>query len=456
MKLELVATATFGLEAVVRREIEALGYKVIKTEDGRVTYMGDERALVRSNLWLRSADRVYIRMGKFKATEFEELFQQTKALDWESIIPIDGVFPVVGGSVKSALHSVPACQKIIKKAVSVRLSEFYCLDTLPETGAEYRIRFIAHKDNFLLLIDTSGAGLHKRGYRVRDVAAPMKETLAAALVQLSFYRKDRVLVDPCCGSGTIPIEAAMIARNIAPGLSRSFASEAWDIFDGGAGSAATNNNKREKAASNATARTQSSAFDGHLSGGSTGQNKSEDRSALNSEARRSPTKNTAASDAPLSIWKEERRLAFEAIDGEASLYITAIDIDARAVKAAKENSEEAGLVDDIDVVKMDMTRWEPGGGIPKGAGKDDHVVVISNLPYGKRIGEDEGIKAIYAHIKEIMEECPNWSFFLITSDKMLEKELGRTADRRRKLYNGTIETQFYQFHGAKPARKDKK
>ena len=229
MKLELVATATFGLEAVVRREIEALGYKIIKTEDGRVTYMGDERAIVRSNLWLRTADRVYVRMGEFKATEFEDLFQQTKALDWESIIPLEGAFPVVGGSVKSVLHSVPACQKIIKKAVSVRLSEFYCREMMPETGAEYRIRFIAHKDQFLLLMDTSGAGLHKRGYRVRDVAAPMKETLAAALVQLSFYRKDRVLVDPCCGSGTIPIEAALIARNIAPGLGRSFASEGWDI-----------------------------------------------------------------------------------------------------------------------------------------------------------------------------------------------------------------------------------
>ena len=201
MKLELVATATFGLEAVVRREIEALGYKVIKTEDGRVTYMGDERAIVRSNLWLRTADRVYIRMGEFRATEFEDLFQQTKALEWESIIPLDGAFPVVGGSVKSVLHSVPACQKIIKKAVSVRLSEFYCQEMMPETGAEYKIRFIAHKDLFLLLLDTSGAGLHKRGYRVSDVAAPMKETLAAALVQLSFYRKDRVLVDPCCGSG---------------------------------------------------------------------------------------------------------------------------------------------------------------------------------------------------------------------------------------------------------------
>ena len=387
MKLELVATATFGLEAVVRREIEALGYKIIKTEDGRVTYMGDERAIARSNLWLRCADRVYVRMGEFKATDFEELFQQTKALEWESIIPLEGAFPVVGGSVKSVLHSVPACQKIIKKAVSMRLSEFYCREMMPETGAEYRIRFIAHKDSFLMLLDTSGAGLHKRGYRVRDVAAPMKETLAAALVQLSFYRKDRVLVDPCCGSGTIPIEAALIARNIAPGLGRSFVSEEWDIMGSG-------------------------------------------------------------------LWKEERKLAYEAADfgADDALKITAMDIDPRAVAAAKANADEAGAIDDIDIVRMDMTAWEPGAGIPKGAGKDDHVVVISNLPYGKRIGDDEGIRAIYAHIREMMESCPNWSFFLITSDKTLEKEIGRKADRRRKLYNGTIETQFYQYHRARPPK----
>ena len=391
MKLELVATATFGLEAVVRREIEALGYKVIRTEDGRVTYMGDERAIARSNLWLRSADRVYVRMGEFDATEFEELFQQTKALEWETMIPMEGAFPVVGGSVKSALHSVPACQSIIKKAVSVRLSEFYCRETLPETGAEYRIRFIAHKDRFLLLMDTSGAGLHKRGYRVRDVAAPMKETLAAALVQLSFYRKDRIMTDPCCGPGTIPIEAAMIARNIAPGLTRSFVSERWDIFDG----------------------------------------------------------------AGADIWKEERRLAYEAADIDTPINVTGMDIDPKAVRAASDNADEAGLADDIDIIRMDMTKWEPGGGIPRGASKSDRVVVISNLPYGKRIGDDAGIKAIYEHIRSMMEECPDWSFFLITSDKMLEREIGRRADRRRKLYNGTIETQFYQFHGTKPKRETK-
>ncbi len=383
MKLELVATATFGLEAVVRQEIEALGCKIIKTEDGRVTYMGDERALVKSNLWLRSADRVYIKLAEFEAREFEELFQQTKGVAWEELVPADGNVIVVGGSVKSSLHSVPACQKIIKKAISVRLCEFYCKGHLPETGATYRIRFIAHKDRFILLADSSGDGLHKRGYRVQDVAAPMKETLAAALVQLSFYYKDRVLVDTCCGSGTIPIEAALIARNIAPGLSRKFAAENWEIIDS-------------------------------------------------------------------DIWKEERKNAFEAADFDTPLNITGMDIDRRAVNAAKANADEAGVIDDIDLVCKDMIEWQIGGGIPKGITPDEYGVVISNLPYGIRIGEEKGLKAIYAHFKELMETCPNWSFFLITADKNLEKEIGRKADRRRKLYNGQIETQFYQFHGNRP------
>ena len=375
MKLELAATATFGLEAVVRREIEALGYKVIKTEDGRVTYMGDERAIARSNLWLRCADRVYLRMGEFEAREFEELFQQM------------GAFPVVGGSVKSVLHSVPACQKIIKKAVSERLGEFYCREQLPETGAEYRIRFIAHKDKFLVLIDASGDGLHKRGYRVQDVAAPMKETLAAALVMLSFYNKDRVLVDTCCGSGTIPVEAALIARNIAPGLGRNFVSERWEMI--------------------------------------------------------SP-----------KIWKEERLAAYEAADFDTQISISGMDIDKRAIRAAKANAEEAGVTDDIDFISKDMSEWLPGEGIPKGVTAEEYGVVISNLPYGIRIGDDKANKAIYAHFKMLMEKYPNWSFFLITADKALEKEIGRKADRRRKLYNGQIETQFYQFHGERPKKKE--
>lgn len=378
MRIELIATAAFGLEAVVRREIEALGYKIVKTEDGRVTYIGDERAIVRSNLWLRSADRVYVKMGEFTAKTFEELFQQTKAIEWENFIPIDGKFPVVGTSVKSTLHSVPACQSIIKKAVVSRLGGFYMKDILDETGAEYRIRFAALKDRFLLLLDTSGAGLHKRGYRIEDVAAPMKETLAAALVQLSFYRADKELVDTCSGSGTIPIEAAMIERNIAPGLGRCFASDEWDFI-------------------------------------------------------------------PAEIWKDERAKAYGAADYDKELNIRGYDVNRKAVAASNANAEEAGVSEDMEFFHMSMEKFNP---------ETEYGVVISNLPYGIRVGTDPEIQKIYEKFKQLMADNPTWSFFLITSDKELEKALDRKADRRRKLYNGTIETQFYQFHGTKPKRKE--
>ena len=162
MKLELIATATFGLEAVVKREIEALGYRIIRSEDAKITYMGDERAIARSNLWLRSADRVLLKMGEFKALEFEDLFQQTKAVAWEDIIPADGKFTVTGTSVKSKLHSVPACQSIVKKAIVERLGSFYCIDRFEETGAEYTVKVTILKDRVTLTIDTSGTGLHKR------------------------------------------------------------------------------------------------------------------------------------------------------------------------------------------------------------------------------------------------------------------------------------------------------
>lgn len=378
MRIELIATAAFGLEAVVRREIEALGYKIVKTEDGRVTYIGDERAIVRSNLWLRSADRVYVKMGEFTAKTFEELFQQTKAIEWENFIPIDGKFPVVGTSVKSTLHSVPACQSIIKKAVVSRLGGFYMKGILDETGAEYRVRFAALKDRFLLLLDTSGAGLHKRGYRIEDVAAPMKETLAAALVQLSFYRADKELVDTCSGSGTIPIEAAMIERNIAPGLGRRFASDEWDFI-------------------------------------------------------------------PAEIWKDERAKAYGAADYDKELNIRGYDVNRKAVAASNANAEGAGVSEDMEFFHMSMENFNP---------ETEYGVVISNLPYGIRVGTDPEIQKIYEKFKQLMADNPTWSFFLITSDKELEKALDRKADRRRKLYNGTIETQFYQFHGTKPKRKE--
>jgi putative N6-adenine-specific DNA methylase len=395
MKLELIATATFGLEAVVRREIEKLGYTVVRTEDGKVTYSADERGIVRSNLWLRSADRVYLRLAEFDAHTFEDLFQQIKAMNWEQWIPMDGAFPVVGTSVKSDLHSVPSCQSIIKKAIVSRLSEFYCISHFEETGAEYRVRFTILKNHVTVMLDTSGTGLHKRGYRVKDVAAPMKETLAAALVQLSFWRDGtikvhsanstelgeqfapRLLVDTCCGSGTIPIEAALIARNIAPGLNRSFASETWEWI-------------------------------------------------------------------PRELWKEERKSAYQAVDYEKELEIKGFDIDTRAIEAARANAEEAGVGEDIRFSKMDMKKLRA---------EEDWGMIITNPPYGERIGSADKIQDIYEKFKEILENKPTWSLFVITTDKKLEDAVGRKADRRRKLYNGRLETQYYQFHSVKPSKK---
>ena len=381
MKLELIATATFGLEAVVKREIEALGYKIIRSEDAKITYMGDERAIARSNLWLRSADRVLLKMGEFKALEFEDLFQQTKAIAWEDIIPADGKFTVTGTSVKSKLHSVPACQSIVKKAIVERLGSFYCIDRVEVRGAEYSFKVTILKDRVTLTIDTSGTGLHKRGYRVCDVAAPIKETLAAAMVQLSFWKAGRLLVDPCCGSGTIPIEAAMIGRNIAPGLNRKFASQEWDII-------------------------------------------------------------------PPEIWKEERKAAFEAIDYDADIRIEASDISGRAVEAAIENAAEAGVDDCVEFKKMDMARL---------TAEEEGGIIITNPPYGERIGEKKQIEAIYSAYNEFDRKNPTWSLFMVTTDKEVENKIfGRPADRRRKLYNGRLEVCYYQFHGQKPGRKQEK
>lgn len=372
MKIELIATATFGLEAVVKREIQNLGYRILRSEDGKITYLGDERAIVRSNLWLRSADRVLLKMGVFPATEFEDLFQQTKALPWEELIPIDGKFTVTCTSVKSKLHSVPSCQSIVKKAVVERLKEYYCIDLFPETGAEYTIKVTLLKDIAVLTVDTSGRGLHKRGYRVSDVAAPLKETLAAGLVQLSFWREGRLLVDPCCGSGTIAIEAAMIGRNLAPGLGREFASEGWELI-------------------------------------------------------------------PDQLWKEERKAAYGAVKYDADVRIAASDIDNRAVSAARSNAVEAGVDDVISFSRMDMKNLTAA---------EENGIIITNPPYGERIGSRRQIDEIYAKYRSFLTENPDWSLFLLTADKEAEgKILNRPADRRRKLYNGRLETCYYQFYG---------
>ncbi|AYD39351.1 class I SAM-dependent RNA methyltransferase [Clostridium fermenticellae] len=231
MEYTLIATSTFGLEGVVAKELKDLGYEDLKVENGKVTFAGDEMDIVTCNLWLRTADRVLISMAEFKAESFEELFQGTLKVNWGNLMPEDAFMHVTGKSVKSQLHSVPDCQSIVKKAVVEAMKREYPSGVFDETGAEYKIEVGILKDIVTLTVDTSGAGLHKRGYRENAGGAPIKETLAAAMVLLSKWDLSHVLADPMCGSGTILIEAAMIAKNIAPGLNRSFAAENWDIID---------------------------------------------------------------------------------------------------------------------------------------------------------------------------------------------------------------------------------
>lgn len=231
MMYTLIATTTFGIEAVTAKELKALGYEDLKVENGRVTFEGDEMDIAICNTWLRTAERLFIKVAEFKALSFEDLFQGTLAVDWGNLIPEDGNMHIIGKSVKSQLHSVPDCQGIVKKAVVESMKKKYASEWFSEEGPEYKIEVAILRDIVTLSIDTSGVGLHKRGYREYTGEAPLKETLAAALVLISNWDTSRVLADPLCGSGTIAIEAALIGKNIAPGINRKFACEDWPTMD---------------------------------------------------------------------------------------------------------------------------------------------------------------------------------------------------------------------------------
>ena len=374
MKLDLIAATAFGIEAVCRREIVSLGYEIQKVEDGKITFKGDERAIVKTNLHLRTADRILLKIDEFTAKDFETLFQRVKGYEWEKLIPVEGKFTVTCSTVKSRLSSEPACQATVKKAIAERLSDFYSLERLPETGDPYTVKVSLLKDRATITVDTTGPSLHKRGYRVKTVEAPIKENMAAALVLLSFWNKDRILIDPFCGSGTIAIEAAMAGLNIAPGINRKFACDNWDIISG-------------------------------------------------------------------KIWKEEKRAAFNQIEYNRELKIHAGDIDKKAVEAARENSIEAGVDHVIEFKNMSVSEMKPRG---------EGGIILTNPPYGERIGKQEDIEKIYAFLKDFLKDNPHWSLFLITGrNTAVEDLMGKKADRRRKLYNGRLETCYYQFHGKK-------
>lgn len=376
-KIELIATSTFGLEAVVKRELINLGYEDLMVENGKITFKATEKDIPRANLWLRTADRVLLKVGEFKALTFEELFEKTKALPWDEWITEDGEFTVEGKSVDSKLFSISDCQAIVKKAVVEKLKTKYNTEWFEETGAKFKIQVSLLKDIATLTIDTSGDALHKRGYRDRSVEAPLKETLAAALIQLSFWNKDRLLLDPFCGSGTIPIEAAMIGKNIAPGLDRNFASEEWPRV------------KKE-------------------------------------------------------YWSEARKEAFKSIKSNIKLNIMGFDINRHAIDIARENAANFGLEDDITFYVKDMRNIEL---------KNEYGVVVCNPPYGERIGEKKEIALLYKDLGNKFIQLDNWSVYVITSEEDFERYYGKKADKKRKLFNGRIKVDYYQYYGHRPPKK---
>lgn len=378
--VKLIATTAFGLESVVKDEIRDLGYAVDGVENGRVAFSGDTGAIARANLWLRCADRVLLEMGRFRAVTFDELFEQTKALPWEDWIPADGRFPAAKiTSVKSTLFSKSDGQRIVKKAVVERLKSVYRKDWFPETGAAYPIHIQILKDEVVLSIDTSGSGLNKRGYRAHAGEAPLKETMAAALVKLSRWQPHRYFIDPMCGSGTIVIEAAMIGRNIAPGLRRTFVSEGWAAL-------------------------------------------------------------------PARLWKEAREEA-EAAQNQKNFRLLGSDIDAVPLKQARTNARLAGVEDLVAFQRLPVAELKT---------HHKYGVLITNPPYGERLGQEREIKKLYAQMGQVFGAMADWSYFILCGYPDFEKYFGEKATKNRKLYNSMIKTYYYQYFGPLPPRRPRR
>ncbi|NQM38718.1 class I SAM-dependent RNA methyltransferase [Streptococcus suis] len=378
-QFELIATAAAGLEAVVGREIRELGYDC-QVENGRVRFQGDVKSIIETNLWLRSADRIKIIVGSFPARTFEELFQGVFALDWENYLPLGSKFPISKAKcVKSKLHNEPSVQAISKKAVVKKLQKHFSRPEgvpLQEVGAEFKIEVSILKDVATVLIDTTGSSLFKRGYRVEKGGAPIKENMAAAILQLSNWYPDKPLIDPTCGSGTFCIEAAMLAKNMAPGLKRSFAFEEWPWVDE-------------------------------------------------------------------ELVAQARKNAQVAVKSDLVLDIAGSDIDARMVEMAKKNAFAAEVDQDIVFKQMRL--------------QDLHTdkingVIISNPPYGERLLDDEAIIKLYQEMGQTFEPLKTWSKFILTSDEQFEQRFGKQADKKRKLYNGTLKVDLYQFFGQRVKR----
>ncbi|MCL2740500.1 MAG: class I SAM-dependent RNA methyltransferase [Oscillospiraceae bacterium] len=363
----LTATTAFGTESALAYELDRLGYRDRETETGRITYRCDEAGIARSNVMLRCADRVLLRMGAFKAESFDELYDGVSAIGWEGLMPRDATFPVEAKSVSSRLFSVSDCQAIAKKAIAERLKKAYKAAWIEEVGAVYRTILFIHKDIVSVGVDTSGEGLHKRGYRILAHGAPIRETLAAAILLITRWRPGIPLIDPFCGSGTIPIEAAMMAFGMAPGAGREFASMGWGM----PGKAAWGD---------------------------------------------------ALAEAGSAAAKVER------------VGIIGTDIDRGSISASRHHAARAGVGGAIHFQEMDVGRTSSPA-------KNGYTV--TNPPYGERTAHD--LPKTYRAMAEAYGRLETWSHHVITAYEGMERIFGRKADKRRKLYNGGIECQLYQY-----------
>lgn len=377
-KFELIAPCHFGMESVLKKEIVDLGYDITEVADGRVTFFGDEEALCRANIFLRTAERILIKIGCFHAESFEELFEGTKELPWEEYIPVDGKFWVAkAASVKSKLFSPSDIQSIMKKAMVERLKSVHKVSWFDEDGDSFPVRVFLMKDEVTVGLDSTGESLHKRGYRKLTAKAPIAENLAAALIMLTPWNKDRILVDPFCGSGTFPIEAAMMAAGMAPGMNRSFTAENWN----------------------------------HI--------------------------------AEKGYWYDALDEAREMIDLNITPDIQGYDIDDRMVSIARENAKAAGVDKLIHFQRRGVDQLSH----PKKYG-----FLITNPPYGERLQDKEEMPDLYRVIGERFKQLDSWSMFLITGYQQAERDIGRKADKNRKIYNGMMKTYYYQFLGPKPPK----
>lgn len=368
-KINLIAPCLFGTESIAADEFRRMGFTEVITENGRVKLSGDFNMLARANICSRFAERVLINVGEFYASTFTELFDGVKGLRWEDFIGKDDAFPVNGWSIDSNLHSIPDCQSIIKKAVVERLKLKYSVFRFAETGPEYKIRFSIHKNSVTMMIDTSGEGLHKRGYRRNSNAAPLKETLAASMCDLARIYPDTKLFDPFCGSGTLLIEAALMATKTAPGLRRFFAAERFGFI-------------------------------------------------------------------PERVWREERTRAQDLILHNVDFRAQGFDIDKNAVELTLENAKKAGVSKYVKAAVADIRDFTP---------PEERCLIITNPPYGERLLDVKAAEELYTVIGRRFKEGGGRKYYIISPHDEFERYFGRTADKRRKLYNGMIKCQLFMY-----------